>query len=71
VFALVEMVADVNPAHIPASFYRARIEIIWPGWSGVLEVLTQRAVRDRLNGEGELQSGILSYGLPGVERSRA
>ena len=23
VFALVEMVADVNPAHIPASFYRA------------------------------------------------
>ena len=37
----------------------------------VLEVPTRRAVRDRLNGEGELQSGILSYGLPGVERSRA
>ena len=35
-FALVEMVADVNPAHIPASFYRARIEIIWPGGQGFL-----------------------------------
>jgi hypothetical protein len=39
--------AETAP-HIPASFYRARIEITWPECS----VLPRRAVRDRLNGEG-------------------
>jgi hypothetical protein len=55
--------------HIPASFYRARIEISWPEWVEVLESLPQGPLRDRLtNGEGkfvqkELQRGILSDAL--------
>ncbi len=55
--------------HIPASFYRARIEISWPEWIEVLEALPQGPLRDRLmNGEGkfvqkELQRGILSDAL--------
>ena len=55
--------------HIPASFYRARIEITWPEWIEVIEALPQGALRDRLmNGEGkfvqkELQRGILSDAL--------
>jgi len=55
--------------HIPASFYRARIEISWPEWVEVLEALPQGPLRDRLmNGEGkfvqkELQRGILSDAL--------
>lgn len=55
--------------HIPASFYRARIEITWPEWIEVIEALPQGPLRDRLlNGEGkfvqkELQRGILSDAL--------
>ena len=55
--------------HIPASFYRARIDITWPEWIEVIEALPQGPFRDRLvNGEGkfvqkELQRGILSDAL--------
>jgi hypothetical protein len=55
--------------HIPASFYRARIEISWPEWVEVLEALPQGPLRDRLMyGEGkfvqkELQRGVLSDAL--------
>ena len=34
--------------HIPASFYRARIEISWPEWIEVIESLPQGPLRDRL-----------------------
>ncbi len=56
-------------AHIPASFYRARIEITWPEWLAILEALPHGKLRDRLtNGEGtfvskELQRGILADAL--------
>ena len=55
--------------HIPASFYRARIEISWPEWIEIIEALPQGPLRDRLmSGEGkfvqkELQRGILSDAL--------
>ena len=55
--------------HIPASFYRARVELTWPEWVEVLHALPQGALRDRLsNAEGqfvqkELQRGILSDAL--------
>jgi hypothetical protein len=55
--------------HIPASFYRARVDITWPEWIEVLDALPQGPLRDRLtNGEGkivqkELQRGILSDAL--------
>jgi len=55
--------------HIPANFYRARIEISWPEWIEVIEALPQGPLRDRLmSGEGkfvqkELQRGILSDAL--------
>ena len=55
--------------HIPASFYRARIEITWPEWIEVTEALPQGPLRDRLmSGEGkfvqkELQRGTLSDAL--------
>jgi hypothetical protein len=60
-------------AHIPASFYRARIEITWPEWIEVLEGLPRGPLRDRLfNGEGkfvqkELQRGVLSDAIVGGE----
>lgn len=55
--------------HIPASFYRARIEITWPEWVEILETLPQGPLRDHLtNGQGkfvqkDLQRGILSDAL--------
>src|ERR1035441_6350426 len=33
--------------HIPASFYRARVELSWPEWVEVLHPLPQGALRDR------------------------
>ena len=56
-------------AHIPASFYRARIELSWPDWMEIVGSLAAGALRDRLAaGEGkfvqkELQRGILSDAL--------
>ena len=37
--------------HIPASFYRARIEISWPEWIEVIESLPQGPLRDRLKAQ--------------------
>lgn len=54
---------------IPASFYRARIEITWPEWVEILGALPHGKLRDHLmNGEGkfilkELQRGILADAL--------
>ena len=54
---------------IPASFYRARIEITWPEWLEILDALPRGCLRERLiNGEGrfvekELQRAILSDAL--------
>ncbi len=56
-------------AHIPASFYRARIDITWAEWVEILDALPPGCFRDRLSrGEGnfvqkELQRGILSDAL--------
>lgn len=58
-----------DAAHIPPSFYRARIEITWPEWLEIMEALPEGPVRERLlNGEGkfvqkELQRGILADAL--------
>jgi hypothetical protein len=55
--------------HIPASFYRARIEVTWPEWVEILEASPEGPLRERLaTGEGkfvqkELQRGILSDAL--------
>jgi hypothetical protein len=54
---------------IPATFYRARIDLMWPEWIEVLASLPAGSLRDRLaNGEGrfiqkELQRGILADAL--------
>ena len=56
-------------SHIPASFYRARIDTTWPEWVEILVALPDGPLRERLiNGEGkivqkELQRGILSDAL--------
>src|SRR5579863_1822841 len=34
--------------HIPASFYRARVDITWPEWVEILDGLPQGPLRDRL-----------------------
>jgi hypothetical protein len=58
-----------DPTHIPASFYRARIDLAWPEWIEILDALPKGGLRERLfNGEGkfvqkELQRGILSDAL--------
>src|SRR5215471_10538172 len=56
-------------AQIPASFYRARIDLAWPDWIEVLVSLPPGSLRERLaTGEGrfiqkELQRGILADAL--------
>ena len=58
-----------DPSHIPASFYRARIDLTWPEWIEILESPPTGTLRERLGaGEGkfvekELQRGILSDAL--------
>ena len=55
-----------DTAHIPTSFYRARIDLAWPEWLEILEALPPGRLWDRLvNGEGkfiqkELQRVVLS-----------
>jgi len=55
-----------EPTNIPASFFRAKIEITWPEWLEILETLPLGPLRERLtDGEGkavqkELHRGILS-----------
>ena len=55
--------------HIPASFYRAKVELTWPEWREIVESLPPSPLRDRLgDAEGrtvqkELQRGILSDAL--------
>jgi len=55
--------------HIPASFYRAKVELAWPEWREIVESLPPGPLRDRLgDAEGrtvqkELQRGILSDAL--------
>ena len=61
------VIQDAN--HIPASFYRARIDLTWPEWTEILEALPAGTLRERLAaGEGkfiekDLQRGILSDAL--------
>lgn len=61
--------AVIETTHIPAGFYRARVEITWPEWVEILDALPHGPLRERLmNGEGkivqkELQRGILSDAL--------
>jgi Siphovirus Gp157 len=58
-----------DTTQIPASFYRARIELPWPEWVEVLHALPDASLRERLvQAEGkfvqkELQRGILSDAL--------
>ena len=58
-----------DASHIPASFYRARIDLTWPGWIEILESLPAGILRERLAAvegkfiEKELQRGILSDAL--------
>ena len=58
-----------DTCHIPASFYRARIDLTWPEWIEILESLPAGGLRERLaTGEAkfiekELQRGILSDAL--------
>lgn len=55
--------------HIPASFYRARVELTWPEWREIVESLPSSPLRDRLGDadgrtvQKELQRGILSDAL--------
>ena len=55
--------------HIPDSFYRAKVELIWPEWREIVESLAPGPLRDRLaDSDGrtvqkELQRGILSDAL--------
>jgi hypothetical protein len=61
------MIQDAS--HIPASFYRARIDLTWPEWTEILEALPAGRLRERLaDGDGkfiekDLQRGILSDAL--------
>ena len=55
--------------HVPASFYRAKVELTWPEWREIVESLPPGPLRDRLGDaegrtvEKELQRGILSDAL--------
>ena len=61
------VIQDAN--HIPASFYRARIDLTWAEWTEILEALPAGTLREGLTvGEGkfiekELQRGILADAL--------
>jgi hypothetical protein len=58
-----------DASHIPASFYRARVDLTWPEWIEILESLPAGPLRERLAAgeakfiEKELQRGILSDAL--------
>ncbi len=58
-----------EPARIPDSFYRARIELSWPEWREILRSLPPGRLRDRLHdAEGravvkELRREVLADGL--------
>ncbi len=58
-----------DTTQIPASFYRARIELSWPEWAEVLNALPAGSLRERLlQSEGkfvqkELLRGVLSEAL--------
>jgi hypothetical protein len=72
-----------DASHIPASFYRARIDLTWPEWIEILDSLPAGILRERLAaGEGksiekELQRGVLSDALargetiPGASLAKA
>src|SRR5688572_25262521 len=56
-------------SHIPDSFYRAKVELTWPEWREIVELLPPCPLRNRLeNADGravqkELRRGILSDAL--------
>ena len=58
-----------DTTHVPDSFYRARVELLWPEWREIVESLPPGTIQDRLRGsEGksvqkELDRGILSDAL--------
>jgi hypothetical protein len=58
-----------DASHIPASFYRARIDLTWPEWIEILEALPAGGLREHFTAregnfiEKELQRGILSDAL--------
>lgn len=55
--------------HIPDSFYRAKVELTWPEWHEIVELLPPCPLRSRLENadnrtvQKELQRGILSDAL--------
>jgi len=56
-------------AHIPDSFYRAKVELTWPEWREIVDSLPPSPLRDRLGAadgktvQKDLQRGILSDAL--------
>ena len=56
-------------AHIPDSFYRAKVELTWPEWREIVDSLPPSVLRDRLGAadgkivQKDLQRGILSDAL--------
>jgi hypothetical protein len=53
-----------DTAYIPASFYRARIDLSWPEWLEILDALPQGSLRERLiHGEGKFVAKELLRGV--------